>query len=243
MNKIPGIITARCGSRRFPAKVIAPLGGKPMIVQIINRLQEMSSIGQIVVSTTNNKEDDILALIAENHGASVYRGRDKDLGHRHYHTHTHYGIDHAFKLSGDSPFFDPRVGERLITAYFENPEYDYYNMKLWHCLVGGDCGSIVNLWWVNILWRCAKRQTNFEEIQEAYWMVTRDEKLKEKMDQQLNYLFVDCDDLAPKSDTPPKTSIDYPLELAVYNRIIEYIGRMPKDYDEIVEAFTEIKEL
>ena len=243
MNKIPAIITARCGSRRFPAKVIAPLGGKPMIVQIINRLREMSGIGQIVVSTTINKEDDMLVLIAENHGASVYRGRDKDLGHRHYYTHATFGIDVAFKISGDSPFFDPRVGTRLIETYFKNPTYDYYNMKAWDCIVGGDCGSITTMWWVNILWRCAKRQNNFEEIQEAYWMVTRDEKLKEKIDRQIKWCFVDCNDLAPKSDTPPKTSIDYPLELAVYNRIIEYIGRMPKDYDEIVEAFTEIKEL
>ena len=54
---------------------------------------------------------------------------------------------------------------------------------------------------------------------------------------------IEFDQFMPKETTPIKTSIDYPLELAFWNRIIELYGHYPENLDEIYDAFLTIKEL
>ena len=59
--KIVGIIQARMGSSRFPGKVLKKINGKSIVNLVYERLLKSKKIDEIVVSTSVNKKDNILA--------------------------------------------------------------------------------------------------------------------------------------------------------------------------------------
>jgi len=53
--KVFGIIPARYGSTRLPAKVLADIGGKPMIQHVYERARRSSSLDRLVVATDDDR--------------------------------------------------------------------------------------------------------------------------------------------------------------------------------------------
>ena len=60
MKKIDIIIQARMGSKRLPKKVLADLGGKPILEFLLQRIRKSNLINKIILATTDNHEDDEL---------------------------------------------------------------------------------------------------------------------------------------------------------------------------------------
>ena len=56
-----GIIQARMGSSRLPGKVLLPLGGRSILGYLVDRLRGTRTLDDIVVATTVNPGDDIIA--------------------------------------------------------------------------------------------------------------------------------------------------------------------------------------
>ena len=46
------ILQARTGSTRFPGKVLANLGGRPLIAFLIERLKRCESVNNFILATT-----------------------------------------------------------------------------------------------------------------------------------------------------------------------------------------------
>lgn len=61
------VIPARAGSKRLPAKNIAPLGGKPLLAWTIEAARESGIFDCVYVST----EDETIAVLAEKFGADA----------------------------------------------------------------------------------------------------------------------------------------------------------------------------
>ncbi|MBL0938537.1 MAG: pseudaminic acid cytidylyltransferase [Gemmatimonadaceae bacterium] len=73
------IIPARGGSKRIPRKNIRPFLGVPLLVRTIQRLQGISSVSRVVVSTDDNE----IADIARSAGAEVPFMRPATLADDH----------------------------------------------------------------------------------------------------------------------------------------------------------------
>ena len=59
------VIQARCGSTRFPRKVLAPLQGRPMLAHIIDRVSRATLVDRVVVATTDlARDDEVASLVA-----------------------------------------------------------------------------------------------------------------------------------------------------------------------------------
>lgn len=72
VDRVRIILQARTSSNRLPAKALLPIGGMPLVVLCALRL---SSTGhEVVLATSNEVSDDLLALTAEKYGVKVYRG-------------------------------------------------------------------------------------------------------------------------------------------------------------------------
>jgi len=78
-NGVICIIQARMGSERLPGKVIKEIKGVPMIVHILNRLNQSSKIEKTIVATSTNSENDQLVEIVENAGGTIFRGSEDDV--------------------------------------------------------------------------------------------------------------------------------------------------------------------
>ena len=64
-RRVVCIIQARMGSSRLPGKSMMKLGNKTLIEHVIKRAMQAHLVDKVVLATTKNDEDDILADIAE----------------------------------------------------------------------------------------------------------------------------------------------------------------------------------
>lgn len=76
------IIQARTGSTRLPSKMIKHFYEDKSVLDILldrlNSNKEYLSISDIIVATSEKKEDDKIHEIASRHGVKVYRGSEND---------------------------------------------------------------------------------------------------------------------------------------------------------------------
>ncbi len=107
------IIQARMGSTRFPGKMLAPLGGKPVIRYVIDRALDVVGVDWVVVAMTNRSSDAPLLSYVKGIGngkLAYYRGNERNVLKRFYHAAHHLPNkpDVIVRITGDCPLIDPR---------------------------------------------------------------------------------------------------------------------------------------
>ena len=100
------VLTVRLQSKRLKNKALFSLNKQTMIEQIINRLKATSLSKNIVLSTSNNKENLILKKICKRTGINFFSGNEKDLMKRIYETARKYKFKNIICCTGDNPFID-----------------------------------------------------------------------------------------------------------------------------------------
>jgi len=110
-DKIVAIIVARSDSSRLPAKHLKNIGDHPMIFYLIDRLNNVKIIDEVVVATTDRDCDNILADVAIDCGAKIYRGELNDVIGRYYGATKQFGATITVKANGDNPLLSTEVIE------------------------------------------------------------------------------------------------------------------------------------
>jgi spore coat polysaccharide biosynthesis protein SpsF len=123
-TKTVAIVQARMGSSRFPGKMLAQLGGIPLLEWVLRRLARATALDQIVLATSDNENDNPLADLAIKLGVQVYRGSESDVLARFIGAATMTNATNVVRICADNPFIDPEEVNRLIT-YFAEHQCDY----------------------------------------------------------------------------------------------------------------------
>jgi spore coat polysaccharide biosynthesis protein SpsF (cytidylyltransferase family) len=113
------VIQARCGSTRFPRKVLAPLQGRPMLAHIIERVSRATLVERVVVATTVGAIDDEVAALAVEHGAGVTRGSEHDVLSRYMLAAREHAAGVIVRITADCPLTDPVIVDTIIGARAE----------------------------------------------------------------------------------------------------------------------------
>ena len=101
------IIQARMGSTRFPGKVLADLAGKPMLQQLVERLQRVPNVDELIVATSGRPADDVIEAHCASHGITCFRGSVQDVLQRYADAAVAYDLDVVIRACGDAPLTDP----------------------------------------------------------------------------------------------------------------------------------------
>ena len=120
--KIVAVIQARMGSTRLPQKAIKKILGKTLIEWAKYRLQFCETVDQIVLSTADTEDNDVLAEHAKKIGLEYYRGSEKDLVSRLLETARNFSADAIVRITGDCPLVDSKILDSLVDKYLENPK-------------------------------------------------------------------------------------------------------------------------
>lgn len=118
------LIQARMTSSRLPGKVLADLGGRPMIAYMIDRVRRSTRVDRIAVVTSTDSSDDILAETVVSHGGEIHRGSLEDVLGRFGTAVAAMDGDIIVRLTGDCPLVDPGVIDAVI-ALRETSGADY----------------------------------------------------------------------------------------------------------------------
>ena len=113
---------ARISSTRFPGKVLAPLGESNVIDTLLSRLAKSSVINEVIVSTSSDPTDDILA--AHLKSVPIYRGNLLDVRSRFVFLASKYSPKNIIRITGDCPLVcSELIDQMLILHEAENSDY------------------------------------------------------------------------------------------------------------------------
>jgi len=123
-KKITVMIQVRSSSTRLPKKALKKIEGKPIIWHMINRVKKIKSVEQIILITTQKKEDRIFLKIAKENGILAFQGSEHDVLDRHYQCAIQYDADPILRITSDCPLIDPLLVEKMLQIFLKN-NYDY----------------------------------------------------------------------------------------------------------------------
>lgn len=113
-RKVIATIEGRMTSTRLPGKIMMPLSGKPIIARMIERHKRSKLTDEVVVATTTNAADDIVASLCEKMGYPYFRGSEEDCLGRIVEAGEEHKADILVQGFADSPLFDWRDVDRSI---------------------------------------------------------------------------------------------------------------------------------
>lgn len=112
MNKHAIVIPARIASTRLPGKMLADLGGKPVVQHVIERVKQVKNCSNIYLVTDN---EDIVALANNLDIKGLLTSPECRSGtERIASALDRIEGDWIFNVQGDEPFVDPNLISELI---------------------------------------------------------------------------------------------------------------------------------
>jgi spore coat polysaccharide biosynthesis protein SpsF len=119
------IIQARMTSSRLPGKVLRQILGRPMLSFQIERLRRAHGFDRLVVATTTNRSDDVIAAFCRAEGLDCFRGSEHDVLARYYEAALESAASVIVRVTSDCPLLDPDVVETVISRFrgFDGCDY------------------------------------------------------------------------------------------------------------------------
>jgi glutamate-1-semialdehyde 2,1-aminomutase/spore coat polysaccharide biosynthesis protein SpsF len=113
------IVQARMGSTRLPGKVLADVGGLPLVGWTLARAKLAKSVDAVWLATSERAENDPLAAWAEGAGYKVFRGDEDDVLSRFAAIARQTKSDVVVRLTADCPFIDPEIIDAVVALRAE----------------------------------------------------------------------------------------------------------------------------
>lgn len=125
-DKIVIVIQARMGSSRLQGKVMLPILGQSLLARMIERLRMVKYDVTLVIATSVNEADDVLAQEADALGVACYRGSENNLLDRHYQAAQELQATVVLKIPSDCPLIDPAAIDAALEYFFAaGSRFDY----------------------------------------------------------------------------------------------------------------------
>tara|TARA_B100000401_G_scaffold231338_1_gene156615 strand:- start:565 stop:1314 length:750 start_codon:yes stop_codon:yes gene_type:complete len=118
-----GIIPARLDSKRFPKKILAPLNGKPMVANTVERSLMAKKLDRVILAIDSRETKDALkgygfemVMTSKEHSSGTDRIAEvaRDIKDANI----------IINIQGDEPLIDPKIIDLLVTK-LENPNFEF----------------------------------------------------------------------------------------------------------------------
>lgn len=133
---ILAIICARMASTRLPGKSMLTLAGVPLIEHVINRVKATTLPMDVIVATTEDASDDVLAAHVESLNVPVYRGSSTDvLGRMYWAAERYPKADVIIRVTADDAFKAPELIDMAVECFLSEwatPKGDIEPPQLMH---------------------------------------------------------------------------------------------------------------
>ncbi len=88
-----------------------------MLGRVVDRARRIAGVDRVVVATSSEASDDVIAEFVETEGVDCYRGDLNDVAARAVGACEAFGLDAFSRICGDRPFFDPTIDSQLIELF------------------------------------------------------------------------------------------------------------------------------
>src|SRR5512142_954589 len=101
--KIIAIIQGRMSSSRLPGKILADIGGQPMLQRVFTRTSRAATVTETVFATTTDRSDDPVAEYCDFSGIPFRRGSLFDVLDRYYQSAQQAQADYVVRVTAACP--------------------------------------------------------------------------------------------------------------------------------------------
>jgi len=176
--KIVALIQARSGSKRLPGKVLKELmPGKSILSVMLTRLKQSNLISQIVVATSNGKNDDKVESEVLSNGVDCFRGDcdENDVLTRFFQAAKKFEAEVVVRLCADSPLHDSQIVDSCVDEYIKRQhEIDFVT----NCLPETfPYGTAVEVLPYDVLSRLNRLSTQLEQREHVTQFIYQNQEL------------------------------------------------------------------
>lgn len=114
------LITGRMKSTRLPKKLTLKINGREIIRHMIDRLKTSHVLDEIIICTSPNPQDNILADIADEENIHYFLGDEDDVILRLYEASKKFNLDYALNITADCPLVSIEYISKIIGTYQES---------------------------------------------------------------------------------------------------------------------------
>lgn len=114
---IAGVIPARWGSSRFPGKSLAPVGGKPLVQWVLERVAQAKRLSSFAVATDDARIHNFVlglgyqsVMTREDHPSGTDRVAEAAVA---------LNADAVINIQGDEPLIDPALIDQIAESLTE----------------------------------------------------------------------------------------------------------------------------
>lgn len=114
------IVQARYASTRLPGKILKylPYGGSETVIeQVVKRLKRSDNLDEVIVATTDHKEDDAVVKLCTDKDFRFFRGSMDDVLGRYYSAASESGADIVVRVTSDCPCIDVSVIDDMLLKF------------------------------------------------------------------------------------------------------------------------------
>lgn len=101
----------------MPGKILLDLAGKAVLWRVIERVKKTKKLERVVIATTTNRTDDIVAALAAEMGVDVFRGSENNVLERYYLAAKHFKATHIVRITSDCPLIDPATIDEVVETH------------------------------------------------------------------------------------------------------------------------------
>ncbi len=217
------------GSKRLPGKALAGIAGEPLLKQLCQRMGRCQFADDVVVATSNEREDDAIFDACRSWGFNVFRGPAQDLTTRLLGAAKAYGLEVFVRVTGDNPLTDPDGIDDLIGRFCESEAARQGRAVMLHNMhrKGYPYGTGAEVANLSLLEFCDRGLHSLQE-REHFAQCAKQQPSE-----------IEC----IRSDAPPEflrpqyfLTVDYPEDLELHNRIHnELCGRGDFSLRSVIE--------
>ncbi len=115
-NRVVAIIQGRMSSSRLPGKILADIGGQPMLSRVYVRTSRAKTLDEVIFATTTDPSDDPVAEYCDFSGIPFTRGSLYDVLDRYYQAAKEAKADVVVRITADCPVIDPELIDNVVNA-------------------------------------------------------------------------------------------------------------------------------
>ncbi len=112
--RVGAIIFSRFSSHRLPGKALIDIRGRELLGRVIDRSKFIKNIDEIIVATSSEIEDDIIAEYVKKENIQIFRGSLNNVAQRALNASIFFQLDSFVRICGDRPYFDPDLVTELV---------------------------------------------------------------------------------------------------------------------------------
>jgi spore coat polysaccharide biosynthesis protein SpsF len=223
------ILQARLNSERLPGKVMRTIGGKPMIGILIDRLKQSEL--SIILATSVNQENDILADYARSLGVLVFRGSEENVLERYYLAAKSVEAKVIIRVTGDNPLIDGILLRKNVDYFLKVNNPNTYLST-----------GLSQTWPLGI----SIEIFNFDLLEEAYLSATLPGEFEHVTPYMHQNVPGNITILSPENSRKRyhyRLTVDTEADFTLSSILIEDFGCDKKPIDEIIEIIDNNKSL